>query len=243
MLNENFWGMDFKGFRFPYTDPGYWSLIALDEHDYIYESSIGADNLNFFHGSIFPYNLVVTRDGYYRCTEILEIAPTYHDDYYFLNAIKKDQSPGANQLEKSIEVYSNYLDNFWNYAVKPYHGLMVYLGHPEFVGYNDSTMVALKRLIKDVKKDNTWLTTLNEVADFRKSLGMLQFFVDIEKNRQRIDVIAPGTITVKDVCLNFTGKIKSASAKKGKVRVIKNSQGSQLVFDAFNGQALTIQSD
>lgn len=241
LLNENFWDIDFRGFRFPFTNPGYWSLLALDEHGYTFESSIGADNLDFFHGSIIPYNLVITDEGFYRSTDILEIAPTYYDDYYFLDAIQEDQVPDSNQLEKSNMVYSKYLRNFWNYAVKPYKGLMVYLGHPKFVGYNDSTLTSLIKLIKDVKKDNTWLTTLNEVADFRKSLNLLQFYVDIEKMEQHIDIIAPGDITVNDVCLNFTGNIKDAFAKKGKVRIIKNSQGSQLVFNAFNGQSLTVR--
>jgi len=240
LLNENFWDTDFRGFRFPFTKPGYWSLLALDEHDYTFESSIGADNLDFFHGSIIPYNLVITEEGFYRSTDILEIAPTYHDDYYFLNQIKDGQNPDSNQLDKSITVYSKYLGNFWDHAVKPYKGLMVYLGHPKFVGYSDSTLTSLIKLIKVVKKDNAWLTTLNEVADFRKGLNMLQFRVDAEKMEQHIDIIAPANVTVNDVCLNFTSNIRDASAKKGKVKVIKNSQGSQLVFDAFNGQSLTV---
>ncbi|NTV84396.1 MAG: hypothetical protein HGA23_08875, partial [Bacteroidales bacterium] len=101
LLNENFWDRDFTGFRFPFTNPGYWSLLALDEHAYKYESSIGADNLDFFHGSIVPYNLVITNEGFYRSTDILEIAPTYHDDYYFLDVIKENHTPDSNQLGKN----------------------------------------------------------------------------------------------------------------------------------------------
>jgi len=99
----------------------------------------------------------------------------------------------------------------------------------------------LKKLITVIKKDNTWFTTLSEVADFRKGLNTFQFFTDIDKQQQHIEVIGPESITVNDVCLNFTGNIKEASAKKGKVKVIRNPQGSQLVFDAFNGQSLSIQ--
>lgn len=241
LLNENFWEKDLIGFRFPFTNPGYWSLLALDEHGYIYESSIGANNLEFFHGSIIPYNLVITNQGFYKSTEILEIAPTYHDDYHFLNIIKEGQKPDSLQLEKNIMVYSKYLENFWNHAVKPYKGLMVYLGHPKFIAYNDSTLTSLKKLITTIKKDNTWITTMEEVADFRKGLNMLRFYIDAENRQQHIDIIAPENVMVKDVCLNFAGNIKEASAKKGEPRVIKNPQGSQLVFDAFNGQSLTIQ--
>jgi hypothetical protein len=241
LLNENSWETRFTGFRFPFTNPGYWSLLALDEHGYKFESSIGADNMDFLHGSIIPYNLVITDEGFYRSTDILEIAPTYHDDYYFLEAIKDDQDPDSTRLEKNILVYTKYLENFWNLGVKPYGGLMVYLGHPEFVGFNDSTMTSLLKLIREVKKDNTWLTTLNEVADFRKNLNMIRFYVDADHKNQHIDVAAPENIFINDVCLNFSGRIKDASAKKGKVRVIKNSRGSQLIFDASDGQSLTVR--
>jgi peptidoglycan/xylan/chitin deacetylase (PgdA/CDA1 family) len=243
LLNEHFWDRDFTGFRFPFTIPGYWSLLALDEHDYTFESSIGADNLDFFHGSIVPYNLVITDEGFYRSTDILEIGPTYHDDYYFLDIIKEGRTADSSQLDKNIRVYGKYLGNFWNYAVKPYKGLMVYLGHPKYVGYNDSTLTTLENLISEVQKDNTWITTLNDVAGFRKDLGTLQFFVAEQNMGPQIVIKAPENVVLKDVCLNFTGKVKKASAKKGTIKIINNSQGSQLVFDAFNGQSLSVQFD
>jgi hypothetical protein len=241
LLNENFWDLKFSGFRFPYTLPGYWSLLALDEHNYDFESSIGADNLDFFHGSIVPYNLVITDAGFYRSTNIMEIAPTYHDDYYFLDVIRKGQDTDSNQLEKRISIYSKYLGNFWNYAVKPYKGLMVYLGHPMFVGFNDSTLTSLEKLITEVQKENTWMTTLSEAAGFRKNLQELQFYVSNENSGCVIDIKAPGDISVTNVCLNFTGQVQKATVKTGPVKIMKDSNGSHVVFDAFNGQSLTIR--
>ena len=41
--------------------------------------------------------------------------------------------------------------------------------------------------------------------------------------------------------MNFTGKVKNATAKEGNVNIVKNTDGFQLVFDAFNGQTLTVQ--
>ncbi len=243
LLNENFWDLKFSGFRFPYTLPGYWSLLALDEHDYDFESSIGADNLDFFHGSIVPYNLVITDAGFYRSTNIMEIAPTYHDDYYFLDVIRKGQDTDSNQLEKKISIYSKYLGNFWNYAVKPYKGLMVYLGHPMFVGFNDSTLTSLEKLITEVLKENTWMTTLGEAAGFRKSLQELQFYISNEKSGCVIDIKAPENLSVSNVCLNFTGQVNKATVKTGPVKILKDSNGSRVVFDAFNGQSLTIRME
>jgi hypothetical protein len=118
---------------------------------------------------------------------------------------------------------------------------MVYLGHPKFVGYSDSTLTSLEKLINEVQKDNTWITTLNEVVDFRKNLGMLQFFVAETNNGQQIEIKAPGDVSVKGACLNFTGQVKKASVKSGTVKIIKNKMGSQLVFDAFDGQLIEVK--
>jgi len=241
LLNENYWDRNFTGFRFPYTNPGYWSLLALGEHDYLFESSIGADNLDFFHGSIVPYNLVISNEGFYRSTDILEIAPTYHDDYYFLNAIKGGREPDSNLLDKNIKVYRKYLSNYWEYAVKPYNGLMVYLGHPAYVGFNDSTLTALSGLIDQVQDDNTWMTSLDEVAEFRKGLGKLSFYVEGDVKRQKIVVDAPEYLVLEDVCLNFPMDIKNAEAKKGKARIKKTPGGSQLIFEASNRQSVTVE--
>ncbi len=109
LRNESNWKIDFRGFRFPYTKPGYWGLLALDKHDYAFESSIGANNLDFIHGSVFPYNIVIANDGFYKSTDILEIAPTYHDDYYFLKDIKEDKELNPDRLKKNVMIYSRYL--------------------------------------------------------------------------------------------------------------------------------------
>ncbi len=241
LRNENRWDIDFQGFRFPYTKAGYWGLLTLDKYNYAFESSIGANNLDFIHGSVFPYNVVIANDGFYKSTNILEIAPTYHDDYYFLKAIKEDAGINPNQLKKNVMIYSKYLENYWDHAVKPYHGLMVYLGHPQFVGYSDTTLISLANLIQKVKEDNTWITTINEVAKFRKNLGELHFYVETNNEKQLIEIVAPEDIKVENVCLNFTGKAKQVTAKKGTVNIVEKDGGFQIVFDAFDGQTLTIQ--
>jgi hypothetical protein len=241
LRNENYWDLDFQGFRFPFTNPGFWGLLALDEHKYKFESSVGANNLDFFHGSVVPYNIVMADNGYYKSTDILEIAPTYHDDYHFLKIIKDDHSPDSSQVGKNVMVYRKYLENFWNYAVKPYRGCMVFLGHPQFVGYCDTTLSALEGIIHTVKNENTWITTINEVAEFRKNLALLQFYVNGDKQKQQISIAAPENLIVSDVCLNFKDRIKNGSAEKGKVKIVQNSNGSQIIFDAFNGQTITIQ--
>lgn len=240
LLNSNYWDVDFHGFRFPYTKPGFWGMRALDENHYSFESSIGANNIDFIYGSVFPYNIVIANNGFYKTTDILEIAPVYHDDYYFLNAIYTDNNPNASQLYNRTLIYSKYLENFWDYAVKPYHGLMVYLGHPQYVGFNDTTVLSLTNLIKKVKHENVWITTMNDVADFRRNLSELQFNFETGNDELEIEISSPENIFVEDVTINFLNKIKSASAKKGKTRIVGGNEKPKLIFDAFNGQKVTV---
>lgn len=241
LQNENKWDIDFHGFRFPFTKPGYWGLLTLDEYNYAFESSIGANNIDFIHGSVFPYNLVITNNGFYKSTDILEIAPTYHDDYYFLKMITEDGEIKPEQLRKNVLIYTKYLENIWDRAIKPFNGSMVFLGHPQYVGYSDTTLKSLENIIKKIKKDNTWITTINDLAKFRKSLSLLQFYVDYKHEKQFINIIAPDKIYVKNVCLNFNGELKNVTVEKGEINIIENEESFQLIFDAFNGQTLTVQ--
>jgi hypothetical protein len=240
LRNENYWNLEFKGFRFPYTHPGFWGLLALDENNYDFESSVGANNLDFFNGSVVPFNLVISNDGFYKSTDILEIAPTYHDDYYFLKIIKEGYFPDSNQITRDAMIFSKYLSNYWNYAVKPYKGVMVFLGHPQFTGYSDVTLTVLENLVEEVKKENTWMATLSDVAVFRKNLALLQFYSEGDANKQHISVTGPDGLWVKDVSFNIPGKIKNARASKGNVKIAESSGFTRLIFDAGDGQTLTI---
>jgi len=240
LRNENEWGEDFSGFRFPYTRPSFWGIMALDKNDYLFESSIGANNLEFIHGSVFPYNIVISNNGYFKSTDILEIAPTYHDDYHFLKEILGGQKISPFQLEKDTRIYTRYLKNYWKYAIQPYRGLMVYLGHPQYVGYNDTTVTSLTNLIKTVKQDNVWITTINELAEFRNGLSGLQFLYKNTKNGQLIKIAAPDGKAVKNVCLNLNKKYESIKVLKGNLDLINGMDKTRIVFDAFDGQEITI---
>ena len=240
LRNENYWNKKFTGFRFPYTTPGYWGLLALDLQNYSFESSISANNIDFLNGSVFPYNIVIANDKFYKSTNILEIGSTYHDDYYFLQALIEKNNVDENQLTKDVMIYNEYLQDFWENAVKPYNGLMVYLGHPGLVGYNDTTLSALKNLVSKIKKDNTWVTTISEVATYWKNMENFQFIVNGNDEKQKIEVIGPSDIIIKNVTLNIKTKPQKVHAQKGKVKIKENAQGYGIIFDAINGQIITI---
>ncbi len=241
LLNENIWDRKFTGFRFPYTSPGYWGLIALDELGYAFESSISANNIDFIHGSVFPYNIILSHNQFYKTTEILEIAPAYHDDYYFLGSLNEGRNQGEKVLIRDVMLYREYLNNFWNYAVKPYNGLMVYLGHPQFVGYNDTTLTALENLISLVKNDNTWITSIPEVADFRKNLGQFRYYIGFENEQYTLHVVGPENITVEKTSIKLKVKPISVDAEKGKAAIIESTDGYGIVFNTINGQEIKIK--
>jgi hypothetical protein len=243
LRNASSWNTDFTGFRFPFTKPTFYGIITLEGHGYKFESSIAANNLDFIQGAVIPYNIVVSREGFYKGTDILEIAPTYHDDYYFLGFLDKAQPADSNYLGKNVRVYSEYLKDFWQYAVKPYNGLMVFLGHPRYAGYNDATLSALSDLISEVKKDRAWIASLDQVAEFRNGLSAMEFYSEPVTNGFKIGITAPDGTRVQGVCLNVAGRVKSATAKQGKAKVINSGSGSQIIFEAFNGQTVDVSTE
>jgi hypothetical protein len=240
LQNERYWEVYFNGFRFPYTNPGCWGLMALHERDYMFVSSIGANNLDFIHGSVMPHNIVFSTDGFFIGTDMLEIAPTYHDDYYFLKDMHGNLTLSKAEINKRVMIHSKYLENFWDYSVKPYKGVMVYLGHPLYTGYNDTTLTSLLNLVARVKADNSWITNINEVAVFRKNLADLHFFVEKGDGVRHISVVAENDAEVKNASLNLVGKARSASARRGTVKIKEKADGSLLIFDAFDGQVISV---
>jgi len=238
--NENHWKRSFSGFRFPYTSPGHWGLMALNGKNIRYESSIGANNISFFHGAVVPYNLVISKDRFFTSTNILEIAPVYHDDYHFYKDFIHDKKTTPKKIQAAVQLYSDYLLNYWEYAVKPYKGAMVYIGHPAYVGKSDTTLLPLETLIERVKGENTWITTLGDIAGFREQLSRSRFFVKKDKNRYMILVDAPPDVEIEHVCLRSPFKIENAECSFGEIQYHNNADSGCILFTCRNGQELII---
>lgn len=237
LSNEQLWNNEFSGFRFPYTMPSFWGFQTIDVNQYHFESSIGANNLEFIHGSVVPHNLAFSGNGFYTASDMLEIAPTYHDDYFFLKNFKKEMNNPLQQ-QKMVDLYADYLENYWEKAVKPYNGVMVYQGHPAYVAFNDTTIVALEKLIDIVKSGDTWIASIDEIADFRGNLSKLKFYVDESRRKTTIKIKGPEGVMVSNVSLKLNKKAESAESRSGKV--ILNKENSAVTFDAFDGQIITI---
>lgn len=238
--NENHWGRSFSGFRFPYTSPGHWGLMVLNEKEICYESSIGANNISFFHGSVVPHNLVISKDRFFTTSDILEIGPVYHDDYYFYKDFIHEKKPAPKKIQKAVQLYRDYLLNFWEHGVKPFNGAMVYIGHPAYVGKSDTTLIPLEALIAQVKKENAWITSLGEIAEFRNKLSQLRFFVKENGDQYVIHVDSPSDVEINNVCLRAPFKIEVAESVYGDIQFKNEEEGSCIIFTGCKGQELRI---
>ncbi len=238
--NENHWKQTFTGFRFPYTTPSYWGLMALNEKGVKYVSTIGANNLTFFHGSVVPYNLIISNDQFFTTSDIMEISPVYHDDFYFYQDFINEKDTNPKQIQKAVQLYQNYLLNYWKLAVKPYNGVMVYIGHPGYSGRSEETLIPLKSLVSKVKKERTWITTLDKISDFRYGLSKLRFFSEDKGDYYLINLVEHSGIKTEGVSLRVPFNVKKAESIIGNVKIKYEAHISYVVFIGADGQELKI---
>ena len=241
LRNQNKWETKFKGFRFPFYKQGYWGLLALDEHNYLFESSISANNIEKIDGSVFPYNIVISNDNYYKSTSLLELSPSNKNHYHYLKTVLDKEEINENDLTKQVELYSDFLQTYWDLGVKKHNGLFVYLGHPDLVGHNKITLSVLEKLIDSVQNENTWIASMEEIADFRNKLSQFSYFVSKNKNKTTISVKGKKGITCEKTAINISFKPKRVKVKNGEVIVLENSKGYSIVFDSFDEQIIEFQ--
>lgn len=234
-MNEKFWNKEFKGFRFPFTFNSAWGMLCLDQSGYLFDSSIGADNTNVFYGSVFPYNIPISTDEFFKTLDLLEVSPTFHDDYYFYGKILDDTEYTTEEQNKDAELFEQYLINYWKYSTKSYSGAMVFIGHPVYTGHSDITSRPLKSIIKKVKEDNGWVTTIEELAEYWYKLQKLTFSIKEGKDKIEIKVTTPLAEQVNDVSLKLDREPKEININKGRCRIEERSGCWYLVFDAEDG--------
>ncbi|HQI46478.1 MAG TPA: hypothetical protein PLC59_10520 [Bacteroidales bacterium] len=239
-LNEIAWNKKFTGYRFPYTRTSYWGFECLSELGYEFDSSIGVDNLENYVGCAFPYNIPVSNNSLYKYVDMLEISPIMNDDYYFYERILTD-SYADKDIKNDAQLYGKYLKNFWQYAIVPYNGLFVYLGHPVYIGHSDSTMVPLQNIIKEIQKEKTWITTIEDVSKYWNQIEKTRFYINEKSNYAELLVLSADTNTIKNVTVKTAIKLSSVSALKGECKIIERNGWNYVVFDAFNNQKLTLK--
>jgi hypothetical protein len=241
LLNQTHWKRSFHGFRFPFTRTSFWGMMSLNDANYQFDSSIGADNTDSYYGSVFPYNIPISHDTYYKTLNLLEISPALNDDYHFYKDVIEMNTENENLQLKDALLFEKYLSNYWDYAVKPYNGMMVFMGHPLYTGYSDTTMLPMKNLIKKIKTENTWITTIEEISDYWTELGKFQFNILEGKNSSMIIRIdGPVNAQLGGLTLKLNAKPTEIKLKKGSYQLIEKHQQAYLVIDAFAGEEITL---
>ncbi|MFC1734123.1 hypothetical protein ACFL6I_27785, partial [candidate division KSB1 bacterium] len=172
---------------------------------------------------------------------LLEVSPTFHDDYFFYQDLLNIETYPASKRMNDTELFDRYLHNYLEYAVKPYHGAMVFLGHPMYTGYNDTTLKPLVSIINTVKSEKAWITSIEKLAAYWIQLGMIRYQVYDDENKTDILVVTDNDIELKGVTLRLFSKPQSIQVFKGTYELIKDDNFSYLVFDAFNGQKIKIK--
>ncbi|MEO8209726.1 MAG: beta-galactosidase trimerization domain-containing protein, partial [bacterium] len=112
LMNEQNFGKAFTGLRFPYSSTNFWGLIYANDKGYIFDSSIGVDHLTSYAGSVFPYNIPVARDSYFKTLDLIEICPVKNDDiFYFIKSETEKEYTDEMQKEDAL-LYEKYLTDF-----------------------------------------------------------------------------------------------------------------------------------
>lgn len=184
--NNSNYGNEMEGFRFPFLNNSFWGMKALDDLDFSYDSSIGLNHLEFYRGSLFPYNIPIFKDGYFQALDLLEISQNFHDDWYYFKGVHDGKSYTEDDRKEDAAKFDAYLQTMWKRAVKPENGLMVFVGHGTYSGMSDVTMQPLKHLVFEASNDGAWLTNLHEIATYWNQLRDL--FIEVEETDKQVEL-------------------------------------------------------
>lgn len=244
LLSEQFWDRNFTGFRFPFASNSYWGMYILNSLGYTFDSSIAANHLEFYRGTIFPYNIPIFNENFYQTLDILELSQIFHDDWHFYQKILDDDNYTEKEQKKDALLFEKYLTNFWDYAVKPNNGLMVFMGHPMYSAISEITMIPLQKITEKVIQDDAWISTPDEVANYWNKLKDLK--ISVKENQKRITVLfsLPNETIINDISLKFSLKPKNIKviSKNGKIKKhkMKVNKYYYLIFNAENNDSISI---
>ncbi len=175
------------GFRFPYVSNSFYGMLILDENGVKYETSIAAPHKGFIRGSVIPYNIPVFKNDFYRTLDVLEISQIYRSDWYFYQAVLQENEPYSEQRQQAdAERFFSYLTEYFDTYVKVHNGAMVFLGHPMYSGYSDITIKPLYRFLDRLSKENVWITTPEQMADWWNARMQTDIEVTELKNKVKL---------------------------------------------------------
>jgi hypothetical protein len=119
-----------------------------------------------FEGAVFPYNISVSQNSFYKSLNLLEICPAGKTDEDFFGKSESEKDYFEEDQRKDAQLFGNYLNDFYHYDVQKNNGLMVYSGSPQYTCFSEITMQPLRKLIDSLKAMNCWMTSLDEVTSY-----------------------------------------------------------------------------
>jgi hypothetical protein len=141
---------------------------------------------------------------------------------------------------KDAQLYDKYLMNFYDYVVKENNGLMVFIGHPSYTGISEITLSPLRNLIDSLRQDNCWITSLEEVADFRNNLKDLSVGIEEYDNGIDIHMILTEGKSIKGLTFKLDKKPLDIEYDKGEVNLKEINGVNFLIIDAINNGVIKI---
>ncbi len=240
VMNEQHFGNKFSGLRFPFQKTNFWGLIYADEKGYKYESSVGIDHLTGYEGSVFPYNIPVSQNSFYKTLNMLEISPANgRDENYFPGSIN-DKDYTEEDQRTDAQLFSRYLLDFYEFVTGKYNGLIVYSGSPGFTAFSEITLQPLKKLVDTLRTNNCWITGFDEVTSFRNSLKDLTVGISESGNEINLTVRLPKDAEIKG--LTFRMKSKPAEVKTTGSNNVKEIKGLYyLITDVKDGDTIKLE--
>ena len=239
IMNEQKFGKKFTGLRFPFYSTNYWGLLFANENGFIYDSSIGVDHLTSYTGSVFPYNIPVAHDSYYKTLKLLEICPVKNDDIVYFQRSEKREEYTDDIQRNDAQLFEKYLQDFYDFAVLKNNGLMVYVGNPQYTGFSEITMQPLKKLCDSLKTKNCWMTTLEEVATFRNKLKDLSVNISESGNEIKLKINLPEQMNIQGLSFKLRSKPSNVNST-GKYELKELNGVYYLVMDAKNGDEIVL---
>ncbi len=238
LLNRNYWHKDFTGFRFPYVSNSFWGMYILDKLGFKYETSIAANNVEFIRGSVVPYNIPIFKDDFFTSLNVMEISQIYHSDWYFYQKVldKKIDYNAALQ-EEDAKRFKEYLFRYFNDVVKPNKGVMVYLGHPMYIGISEITLQPLQEFIDYLKTQNVWIASANAVAERWNKLKDLKISVTEQGKHVSINIDSPYKIA--GLSIKLPQKPEKVTSQVP-YRIVKRQKVYYLILDADSTQKIIL---
>ncbi len=239
LMNEQLYGRKFNGLRFPKGKTNFWGFVYADGNGYNYESTIGADHLTGYEGSVIPYNISISQNSFYKSLDILELCPAGKSDEDFFGKSETEKDYFEEDQRKDAQLFGNYLNDFNRYDVQKNNGLMVYSGSPHYTCFSEITMQPLIKLIDSLKVLNCWMTSLDEVTAFRNKLRDLSVEINGSGNETDLKIVLPADTEIKG--LTFKLKSKPDKVKSSSNSDLKEINGVYYLSGDFrNGDTISL---